>query len=135
MAHRPSITPTGKTPPVTSRLLLLRLLLVLHPPLRDPLQNALPVLIQLQLRDDDFRGVDAQRHRLTVGFLAGDALDVDDIFETVDGGDFALAAFVGAADDGDFVVFADGHRADLYREGGTFRPCSSWRSCEWQIHG
>lgn len=36
-----------------------------------------------------------------------------DVLEAVDGGDFAGAAFVGAADDGDFVVFADGDAADL----------------------
>jgi hypothetical protein len=34
---------------------------------------------------------------------------VDKVFETVDGGDFAFTAFVGAADDCDFVVFADGN--------------------------
>ena len=38
---------------------------------------------------------------------------MDDVFETVNGGDFGIAAFVGAAGYGDFVVFADGDRADL----------------------
>ena len=38
---------------------------------------------------------------------------MDDIFETVNGGDFAFAAFVDATGYGDFVVFADGDGADL----------------------
>lgn len=33
---------------------------------------------------------------------------MDHVFESVDGEYFAGAAFVGATDDGDFVVFADG---------------------------
>lgn len=53
--------------------------------------------------------MDPQRHRLSIGFLANDAFDVDDILKAIDGDDFAGAAFVGAADDGDFVVFADGN--------------------------
>lgn len=42
---------------------------------------------------------------------------MDDVFETVDGGDFAVAAFVGTADYGDLVVFADGDAADLGGKG------------------
>lgn len=38
---------------------------------------------------------------------------MDDIFEAIDGGDFAGFAFVAAADDEDFVVFANGDCADL----------------------
>jgi hypothetical protein len=38
---------------------------------------------------------------------------VDEVFQAVNGGDFAFAAFVGASDNGDFVVFADGDGADL----------------------
>ena len=38
---------------------------------------------------------------------------MNDVFETVNRGDFGVAAFVGAAGYGDFVVFADGNRADL----------------------
>ena len=51
---------------------------------------------------------------------------MDDVFETVNGGDFGIAAFVGAAGYGDFVILADGDRADLrwkpnqrLRAGGT----------------
>jgi hypothetical protein len=64
--------------------------------------------------------VDAQRDGLAVGLVAGDALDVDDVLEAVDGGDLALTALVGATDDGDLVVLADGDAADL---GG----CQNWR--------
>lgn len=38
---------------------------------------------------------------------------MDDIFETVDGGDLSFPALVGAADDGDLVVLSDGDGADL----------------------
>jgi len=38
---------------------------------------------------------------------------VNDIFETVDRGDFALAALVGASNDEDFIVLSDGDGADV----------------------
>lgn len=57
--------------------------------------------------------MDAQGGGGTGGLVAGDALDVDDVFQTVDGDDLALAALVGATDDGDLVVLADGDGADL----------------------
>ena len=38
---------------------------------------------------------------------------MDNVFKTVDGGDLALTAFVGASGYGDFIVFADGDGADL----------------------
>ena len=57
--------------------------------------------------------MDAQRHTLAGGLLAGDTLDVDDVLETVDGGDLALLVLVRATDDEDLVVFADGDAADL----------------------
>lgn len=57
--------------------------------------------------------MDADWYRLPIRLLAGDALNVDDVFETVDGCDFAFTTFVGAAGDDDFVIFADGDGADL----------------------
>lgn len=39
---------------------------------------------------------------------------MDHVLEAVDGGDLALLVLVGAADDGDLVVLADGDAADLY---------------------
>jgi len=38
---------------------------------------------------------------------------VDDVLETVDGGDLAFATLVGASYDSDFVVLSDGDGADL----------------------
>lgn len=80
-------------------------------------QDILTVLVELELGDDNVGGVEAQRHALARGLVAGDALDVDDVFEAVDGDDLALAALVGAADNGDLVVLADGDAADLWGEG------------------
>jgi hypothetical protein len=57
--------------------------------------------------------VHANRHTLPIALLAAHALDVDEVLEAVDGGDFAFAALVGPADNGDFVVFADGDGSDL----------------------
>jgi hypothetical protein len=59
--------------------------------------------------------VDAQRNGLAGSLVAGDTLDVDHVLETVHGGNLALAALVGATDDGDLVVLADGDAADLRR--------------------
>ena len=91
----------------------LPLLLVRFPTMRDPLQNLLPILIRLDLRDLDLAGSNTDWDALAVALLAGDALDVDDVFEAVDGDDLALAALVGAALDDHFVVFAEGQGADL----------------------
>lgn len=88
-------------------------------------QDVLAVLVELELGNDDVGGVDAEGYGLARGLVAGDALDVDDIFQTVDGGDLALGALVGAADNGDLVVLADGDGADvvlltkLLREGSA----------------
>lgn len=76
-------------------------------------EDVIAVLVGLELGDDDVGGVDAEGDGLARGLVAGDALDVDNVFEAVDRGDLALAALVGAADDGDLVVLADGDRADL----------------------
>ena len=60
--------------------------------------------------------MDAEGNGLAGGLVTGDTLDVDDVFETVDGGDLALTALVGATDNGDLVVLADGDGADLEGE-------------------
>lgn len=57
--------------------------------------------------------MEAEVDGLAGSLVAGDTLDVDDVLETVDGGDLALAALVGATDDGDLVILADGDAADL----------------------
>lgn len=79
-------------------------------------EDLLTVLVELELVDDNVGGVDAQGDALARGLVAGEALDVDDVFETVDGGDLALVALVGTTDNGDLVVLADGDAADLFWE-------------------
>jgi len=120
--HRPIPTPIpDHHPPSPSSTLLLLFphpLGLRFPSLPQPLKYTLTILIRLQLGNLHLAGRDAEGHALAVALLAGDALDVDDVFEAVDGDDFALAAFVGAARDEDFVVFADGDRADLWVGGG-----------------
>ena len=63
--------------------------------------------------------MNADGDALASGFIAGDSFDVDDIFEAVDGGDFALAAFVRASDDEDFVIFSNWYAPNLFR----WSPC------------
>lgn len=79
----------------------------------DALQYALTVLVELQLGDDDLGWVDTDGDGLTRGLLADDTLDVHDVLETVYGGDLALTALVGSANDGDFVVLSDWDGADV----------------------
>jgi hypothetical protein len=81
--------------------------------LSNALQNLLTVLVHPELGDDNLRGGDAEGNALAVGLLANNTLDVDNPLETVDAGDLALTALVGAPDDGDLVVLADGDGADL----------------------
>jgi hypothetical protein len=117
VAHRltqPHHTSHASRPHLNSRITPLRpLLLIRLSSLPNPLQNLLSILIRLQLCHDDLARVHANRDRLPIALLAAHALDVDEVLEAVDGGDFAFAALVGAADDGDFVVFADGDGSDL----------------------
>lgn len=70
----------------------------------------------MELGDDDVRGGDTEGNALAVGLVADDTLDVDNPLETVDAGDLALTALVGATDNGDLVVLADGDRADLKKK-------------------
>lgn len=77
-------------------------------------QDILTVLVKLELGNDDVGGVETQGDGLAGGLVAGDTLDVDNVLETVHGGDLALTALVGAADNGDLVVLADGDAADLF---------------------
>ena len=67
----------------------------------------------MELGDDAVGGGDAEGNGLAVGLLANNTLDVDDVLQTVDGGDLALTALVGATDNGDLVVLAEGDGADL----------------------
>lgn len=67
----------------------------------------------MELGDDDVRRGDTEGNALAVGLVADNTLDVDHPLETVDAEDLALTALVGATDNGDLVVLADGDRADL----------------------
>lgn len=88
-------------------------------------QYVLTVLVELELGNDNVGWVQAQGNGLAGGLVAGDSLNMDDVFEAVHGGDLALAPLVGATDDGDLVVLADGDAtnvvllAQLLAEGGT----------------
>lgn len=66
--------------------------------------------------------MEAQGNALAVGLLAGDTLNVDNVFETVDGGDLALTALVGTTDNGNLVILADGDAADLLRDFSNRSP-------------
>lgn len=57
--------------------------------------------------------MDADWDRLAIGLLTADSLDVDDIFEAVDGCDLSFTALVGSPHNGDFIIFANWYRSDL----------------------
>lgn len=103
-----------QTRPNQAEHLCLRLQLLLNlATVLDALQNVLTVLVKLQLGDDDLRGVNADGDGLARGFVLGDSLDVNDVFETINGGDLSFTTLVGASDNEDFVVLANGDRSDL----------------------
>lgn len=99
-------------------LILVSPLRFLLSPLLYPLKYVLPVLVKLQLGNHDLARRYAHRYARPIRLLFRDSLNVDDIFETVDGGDLAVATFVGAAGYSDFVVFANGDGADLWEREG-----------------
>ena len=72
-----------------------------------------PVLVALDLGDDDVGWVDGQLDSGSVGLLAGHSVDVDDELLSVDLDDLSFSALVGSPDDEDLVVSADGERSDL----------------------
>ena len=113
MDHTHALLPRSSTLRSLYTSLLLPSLSLRFSSLANSLQDAVPILVYFQLRYSHFTWRYSQRYALPVALLAHDTLDVDDVFETVDGCDFALAAFVGPAGDYDFIVFADGDRANL----------------------
>ena len=100
---RPRYSSPSPFPPRPGTLLLLAL--VAH---GRPLENALPIGVQLQFCDGYVGGTDSHGDAGAVDFLFCHSLDVDDPFLAVDVCHAALAAFVAAAGDQDFVVLADG---------------------------
>lgn len=89
----------------------LRLLL---PSLLDPLKYILPILVKLQFRNDDFAWRNPDWRTRPVRLLSRDSFNVDNVFETVDGGNLAIAAFMPATDYGNFIVFANRDGANLW---------------------
>ena len=77
-----------------------------------PLQDGLPVGVELQVGDDDVGRVDTDLDGGTVGLVGGDSLNVDDPLLSVDLDDLALLALVLASDNQDLVVLSDGHGSD-----------------------
>ncbi len=81
----------------------------------------------MELGDDALGWVDAKWDGLAGGLLADDTLNVNDVLETVDGGDLSLTALVGATDNGDLIILADWDGADLALLLGR---CAHYRSCQ-----
>ena len=67
----------------------------------------------MELGDNNLGGVDADRDGGTVGLLAVNALNVDDPLATVDLDNLALTALVGAANNQNLIILADGDGTDL----------------------
>lgn len=79
-----------------------------------PFKNLLPVFVHLQLDNNHLGGMDAHVHRRTVGLLPLNPLNVDHILLAVDLHHLAhLLALVVSAHHLNFVVFPDGHAADI----------------------
>lgn len=96
-----------KTPFFKNLFLVLALITFLRLPAL-PLQNRVSVLVDLKLRDLHLAWVDADGDRLSIYFLSGDALDVDDVFQAVNGNNLAFAALERATSDNDLIVLTDG---------------------------
>ena len=68
----------------------------------------LPVLVQLDRRDDDVAGVDANGDGCTVRLVALDAVDMDYPLLAVDLGDLALPTLVLAPNNPNLIILTDG---------------------------
>ena len=84
-------------------------------------------LVHLEEGDDDVGRVDTDVDGGSVPLLAVNALDVDDPLLAVDLGDLALATLVGATNDEDLVVLANGDGPGLSGIQRTWdrQPCRS----------
>ena len=81
--------------------------------LSDARKERFTVLINVQVGDDQIRRGKSNRNILAVGLLADHALNVNNVLQTVDGGDAALTALLGAPGDGDGIVDTKGNGANL----------------------
>lgn len=76
------------------------------------LDQSLSVLVQMQLGDDDFRWVQVQLNRSTVGLFLGDLVDLNGELQSVNAGDLTLLTLVGTTGDQDFVISSDRQGSD-----------------------
>lgn len=76
------------------------------------LDEGISVLVSVELGDNDVGRVDSNLNSLSVGLLARDLLDVDDVLGARDEGDLSLLGVVLSDADEDLVVLADGHGTD-----------------------
>lgn len=90
------------------------------------LQDLLAVLVQLELGDHDLGGVNADGHRLAVGLLTHNTLDVDHELLAVDRGHAAFTVLERATDDRDFVALDDRDRANLTSNRARELSPASW---------
>jgi len=100
------------------------------------IQNLLSVFVHFQFDDLHVGSVNADRDSGAVGLLALNALDVNNVFLSVDLSDFAsLLSLVMAPGDDDFIVLSYGHASDIVLgpqilgEGGAhdLAPDVRWR--------
>lgn len=77
--------------------------------------------------------MDADRDALAVRFLARDSFDVDEVFQTVNGSDFALAAFVRPSGNDDLVIFSDWNAANLCAIASSVFTCRLWDEFEFRF--
>ena len=68
-----------------------------------------PVLVELEVGDNNLAGVDADGDGSTVRLVALDTVDVDNPLLAVHLGHLALTTLVLAPDDPDLVILADGY--------------------------
>lgn len=98
---------------ILGRELSTLILISSSPSLSLTVQQRLPVLVQPQLGNDNLGWVNPNVDGRTINFLAGDALDVDYPFATVDLNNFPFPAFVSPTNQLDLVVLAHRHGPDV----------------------
>jgi len=72
-----------------------------------PLQDRSPILVQLDRRDNDIAGVDADRGSSTVRLVPLNPVDVDHPFLAVHLRDLSFTPLVFSPDNANFVILAD----------------------------
>lgn len=77
------------------------------------MQNDIPVLVQLDVDDNDIARVDADGHTRAVRLVALHTVDMDDPLLPVNLGNLSFTALVLPSDNPDLVVLANGDGAGL----------------------